>query len=302
MTERLDHPEAANSRTVAGELFIAGEPRDEGSRGTDAGGLEGAFTVLDSLPPGPVAHLQRGELDFLSPFGTGRCLRASQLWRERVLPGEQEVVTMSGNGVATTKAVTSELSGGGAIREATPGAVAGWLRTGECVLVDVREADEHARERIAGARLVPLSRFDPRSAAVLVAPGQKLVIHCKGGRRSADACRMMGLMRDPGFEVYSMTGGIEAWRKEALPTEVDPRAPGISIMRQVQIVVGVSVLAGSLLAWFHDPLWIALPAFFGAGLTFAGVSGTCALATVLGCMPWNKVKACGASCASGKCG
>lgn len=212
---------------------------------------------------------------------------------------------MNGNGTHPAGEQSSARDGAGGIREVTPREVASWLAEGSCVLVDVREADEHARERIAGSRLVPLSRFEPRSAAVLVASGQKLVIHCKGGRRSADACRMMGLMSEPGFAIYSMAGGIEAWKKEHLPVDVNERAPGISIMRQVQIVVGVAVLTGSALAWFHDPVWIALPAFFGAGLTFAGVSGTCALAAVLGWMPWNKVKACvkacGAPIASGKC-
>jgi rhodanese-related sulfurtransferase len=35
-----------------------------------------------------------------------------------------------------------------------------WLEAGEAVLVDVREPAEHAGEHIAGAQLLPLSRFD----------------------------------------------------------------------------------------------------------------------------------------------
>ena len=37
------------------------------------------------------------------------------------------------------------------------------LDRGDAVLIDVREPDEHAQERIEGARLAPLSRFDQAS-------------------------------------------------------------------------------------------------------------------------------------------
>jgi rhodanese-related sulfurtransferase len=191
------------------------------------------------------------------------------------------------------------------VEEATPRQVQEWLRSGEAVLIDVREPDEHARERITGARLLPLSRFDPREAAALVKPGQRLVLHCRGGSRSADAARRaipLAAQTGTGVTVVSMTGGLEAWKKETLPTELNTSVSGISIMRQVQLVVGTAVLAGSALAWFVHPALVAIPAFFGAGLTFAGASGTCALATVLGMMPWNKRAATTASCSTGQCG
>jgi hypothetical protein len=53
---------------------------------------------------------------------------------------------------------------------------------------------------------------------------------------------------------------------------------------------------GAALAWFVHPTFIAIPAFFGAGLTFAGVSGTCALASIIGKMPWNKFNSGADSC------
>ncbi|MDX2131281.1 MAG: rhodanese-like domain-containing protein [Planctomycetota bacterium] len=185
--------------------------------------------------------------------------------------------------------------------QAEPREVRRWLQSGECVLLDVREADEHARERIAGAKLLPLSKFDPAHAASMVRAGQKLVVHCRSGRRSADACRLAASLAASGVQVVNMTGGIEAWKKDALPVEVDSRVSGISVMRQVQLVIGVGVLGGSALAWFVDPRFVALPAFFGAGLTFAGATGTCALATLIGKMPWNRAKT-GGSCSTGTCG
>lgn len=211
------------------------------------------------------------------------------------------MTTMNSNGTITTPESAQTRKSGSTIREAAPRDVKTWLQKGECVLIDVREPDEHARERITGSKLLPLSRFDPQQAAALAKPGQTIVMHCRSGRRSSDACRMAASLADAGVAVINMTGGIEAWKTDGLPVELNTHVSDISVMRQVQLVIGLCVLAGSALAWFVDPRFVAIPAFFGAGLTFAGATGTCALATVIGWMPWNKAKP-GASCASGACG
>lgn len=187
------------------------------------------------------------------------------------------------------------------VRDVSPLDVHRWLKAGEAVLIDVREADEHARERIAAARLVPLSKFDAECVKGARAD-QRVVFHCRGGKRAADACRMAIAAADPGVEVFNMSGGIEAWKLASLPVESCASAVArgmISVLRQVQLVIGVLLLVGSALAWFVHPGFLIVPAFLGAGLTFAGASGTCMLASLLSVMPWNKV--CG-PCASGKCG
>ena len=127
------------------------------------------------------------------------------------------------------------------------------------------------------------------------------MIQCKSGRRSADACRLAAPLAAAGLPVFSLAGGIDAWKKENLPVELNTNVSGISVMRQVQLLIGVSVLAGSALAWFVHPAFVGIPAFFGAGLTFAGATGTCALATVIGMMPWNKAAAGNGSCSAGQC-
>lgn len=187
----------------------------------------------------------------------------------------------------------------GPLQEVSASQVQQWIRDGCACLVDVREPDEHARERIAGATLVPLSQFDASRVGSLAAGKARVVFHCKGGKRSAEAARLADALRASGCEVLSMAGGIEAWKGQGLPTVLDARVSRISVMRQVQMVVGAGVLLGSVLAWLVHPAWIALPAFFGAGLLFAGATGTCALASVLGKMPWNKAPQAGAACALG---
>ena len=200
----------------------------------------------------------------------------------------------------TTPATTHSVST--SFQEASPAQVSQWLRSGEAVLIDVREPDEFAREHIAGATLLSLSRFDPAQALSKAKPGQRIVMQCKSGRRSADACRLAAPLAAAGLPVFTLAGGIEAWKKDNLPVELNTSVSGVSVMRQVQLVIGVGVLAGSALAWFVDPRLVAIPAFFGAGLTFAGASGTCALATMIGWMPWNKAAKSGASCTTGSCG
>jgi len=167
--------------------------------------------------------------------------------------------------------------------EVEAGTVSQWMREGSARLVDVREPQEHARERITGATLHPLSRLD--AGTIERGSEPRLVVHCQAGRRSAEA---MARLRAAGCgEVYSLKGGLDAWRSAGLPTQVNLRVP-ISIMRQVQIVAGGTVLAGSLLAYFISPWFLLLTGFFGAGLFFAGASGTCAMASMLGLMPWNR--------------
>jgi hypothetical protein len=48
------------------------------------------------------------------------------------------------------------------------------------------------------------------------------------------------------------------------------------------------VLIGVVLGFVVSPWFFALSGFVGAGLTFAGLSGTCAMASLLAVMPWNR--------------
>ena len=152
------------------------------------------------------------------------------------------------------------------------------------VLIDIREADEHARERIPGARHHALSRID---ADNLARPGDEvLVFHCRSGARTkANAPRLAATAAS--CETYVLDGGLDAWKKAGLPTVVDRKQP-IEINRQVQITAGSLVLAGVLLGAFVSPGFYALSGFVGAGLTLAGITGFCGMARLLALMPWNQ--------------
>ena len=159
------------------------------------------------------------------------------------------------------------------------------LDRGDAVLIDVREPDEHARERIEGARLAPLSRFDP--ASLEDERGKIAVFHCNSGNRTAQAAdRLLGAGFAEAYS-YQLEGGIQGWKNSGLPVIVDRKAP-LPIMRQVQIAAGSLVLLGIVLAVLVSPWFMALSAFVGAGLIVAGITGFCGMANLLLHMPWNR--------------
>lgn len=83
------------------------------------------------------------------------------------------------------------------------------------LLIDVREPNEFAAAHIKGARLVPLSAFDPHSLPD--AAGRTIVFHCGVGGRSA---RAIALCQEAGLAIDShMKGGIKAWIDAGLPVE-----------------------------------------------------------------------------------
>ena len=165
-----------------------------------------------------------------------------------------------------------------------PAEAARLLREEGAALIDVREPDEHAREHIPGARSLPLSRLEQTDPAVQ--QGRPVVFHCRNGARTqANAARLASKV--PGCEAYVVEGGLDAWKRAGLPVAEDRRQP-LELMRQVQIVAGSMVLLGVVLGALVWPWFYLLSAFVGAGLVFAGITGTCGLARVLRLMPWNR--------------
>ncbi len=150
-------------------------------------------------------------------------------------------------------------------------------------LIDVRDRDEHARERIPGARHHALSRID---AETPVRPGDEiLVFHCRSGMRTAGNAALLAAAAED-CQAFILEGGIDGWKKAGLPVSIDRGQP-IELMRQVQIAAGSLVLIGVLLGWFVTPVFYVLSGFVGVGLFFAGVTGFCGMAHVLTRMPWN---------------
>lgn len=81
------------------------------------------------------------------------------------------------------------------------------------VLLDIREPNEHAISRIPGSKLIPLGELPKRLKELN--PNDEIVLHCKSGRRSAQALR---ILQKAGFKkVWNLQGGISEWTVHGKP-------------------------------------------------------------------------------------
>jgi rhodanese-related sulfurtransferase len=157
------------------------------------------------------------------------------------------------------------------------------LAKDEILLIDVREPAEHKSECIDGACLIPLGEI---SVEKLPSTKRPIVIHCRSGKRSADACTKL-LTTDPSLDVSSLDGGIIAWSQAGY----NVKKSGSNILpldQQTQIAVGFIAFSGTILGTFTNSAFYILPGFIGAGLMFAGLTGWCGMAKLLARMPWNR--------------
>ncbi len=91
----------------------------------------------------------------------------------------------------------------------TPQAAQELLAQG-AVLVDIRGADEYAREHIANARHMPMEQLSregmPKNEA------NAIIFHCRSGNRTVmnaavlDSCVTC--------DVYILEGGLDSWKKK----------------------------------------------------------------------------------------
>ena len=87
--------------------------------------------------------------------------------------------------------------------------------------------------------------------------------------------------------MVNIDGGTLAWVAAGLPVNRGTKKM-ISLERQVRIVSGLLIVAGTVLAATVSSWFLAIPGVVGAGLTFAGMSNTCGMGMILAKMPWNK--------------
>lgn len=181
----------------------------------------------------------------------------------------------------------------------SPGELSNCLAAGHVVeLLDVRTAAEFTAAHVPGARLIPLDELDCVSYLQERGASDKPVyVLCQSGGR---ASRAIEKFHRAGFKnCVLVAGGTQAWIDAGLPVDRGTTKV-LPLMRQVQIVVGLISVIGSVLALAVSPWFALIPLVMGSGLLFAGISGFCGLALVLARMPWNKTGHCkSTSCCSG---
>ena len=153
-------------------------------------------------------------------------------------------------------------------------------------LIDVRTPVEYREVHVAIARNVPLDQLDP--ATVMQSrnglASEPLYVICRSGSRGQQSCDKF---LKAGFtNVVNIEGGTLACVEAGLAVVRGEKA--ISLERQVRIAAGLLVVTSAALGYFLNPYWIGLAAFVGAGLTFTGITDTCAMGMILARMPWNQ--------------
>jgi rhodanese-related sulfurtransferase len=161
-------------------------------------------------------------------------------------------------------------------------------------LVDVRTPGEFAAAHVPGARLIPLDDLNP-DAFQRQRGSEEIPVYvlCQSGGRARKAIERLERAGVQGCVLVE--GGTQGWMDAGLPTE-RAQSPVLPLMRQVQIAVGLISAAGAALALTVNPLFAILPLVTGAGLVFAGITGTCGMAVLLAKMPWNRAQSCGSCC------
>lgn len=150
-------------------------------------------------------------------------------------------------------------------------------------VLDVRTGGEFETVHIPGSFNVPLDTLGEH-VADLADVAHPVVLVCQSGGRASQA---HGALRGAGKErLHILEGGIAAWQAangEVAQGDVERWA----MDRQVRLLAGSLVFAGVLISVaVPKAKWLA--AGVGGGLFYSAVSNTCAMANMLGRLPYNR--------------
>jgi rhodanese-related sulfurtransferase len=90
------------------------------------------------------------------------------------------------------------------------------INQGKTVILDVREPAEFATGHIRDAKNIPLKELPKRVGDLDKFKSKPVIVVCTSGAQSSKAAAQL---KHAGFkEVFSLTGGLAAWRAQGLPT------------------------------------------------------------------------------------
>jgi rhodanese-related sulfurtransferase len=153
-------------------------------------------------------------------------------------------------------------------------------------LIDVRSPSEFAAGHIPAAVNIPMDQIESRLADLH--PGAPIVLICQMGKRAS----MTAAFLEPcERNLMILDGGTSAWIQAGQPVVTNVKTRW-SLERQVRLAAGLLMLIGAVLTLTANLYWLALSAFVGLGLTFAGLTDVCPMAEFLQKMPWNGQSHC----------
>ncbi|GJL60397.1 MAG: hypothetical protein NPIRA03_32540 [Nitrospirales bacterium] len=97
-------------------------------------------------------------------------------------------------------------------------------------VLDVRTKAEYAKQRIPGAKLIPVEDLEMRYQTELPIESDKILVYCAGGDRSRLACDF--LSRHNYSNIYLLKNGLQGWTG---PLEGDSSGPLIQIASKSRV-------------------------------------------------------------------
>jgi rhodanese-related sulfurtransferase len=90
------------------------------------------------------------------------------------------------------------------------------INQGKTVILDVRDPAEFATGHVKDAKNIPLKELQKRVGELEKFKSKSVIVVCSSGVQSSKATAQL---KRAGFnDVYSLSGGLAAWRAQGLPT------------------------------------------------------------------------------------
>lgn len=124
------------------------------------------------------------------------------------------LVMLVSGGMLFWSMVYNQLSG---MREVGPQQATMLHNQRDAVLLDLRETNDYAGGRLPKAVHLPLSQLTSRVGELGKFQGKPIIAYCHRGNRSRMAGR--ALKKAGHAEVYSLAGGLEAWKGAGFPLD-----------------------------------------------------------------------------------
>ncbi|AEV74806.1 Rhodanese-related sulfurtransferase [Mycolicibacterium rhodesiae NBB3] len=149
-------------------------------------------------------------------------------------------------------------------------------------IVDVRTPAEFESAHIPGSFNLPLDILRSHKSDVVKNLEDDVVLVCRSGQRSTQAQQ---ILNSAGTAARVLQDGIVDWEERGY--DVNRGKQRWDLERQVRLVAG-SIVFSSVVGSVFVPKAKWLAAAIGGGLTYAAVSNTCAMATALSKLPYNR--------------
>ncbi len=159
----------------------------------------------------------------------------------------------------------------------------------DLLVVDLRTSAEVATECLENCLHLPVQEITPERLQKQmrdkgIAANTPVYLLCQSGKRATMAVEKLASCSD--LSLVVLDGGLNAIKAQGTPLQRGTRNV-MSLERQVRLTTGLLVVLGVALGFTVHSGFYLLSAFVGAGLVFAGITDTCAMAMILARMPWN---------------